>query len=380
MLLIGRPESEYSLSSGIPQGSVLGPILWNILYNGVLDFEVSEESVVVAYADDVAVLLTASSEAQLKHRGNLALKRIGSWMESVQLQLAPHKTEAIVFRKRIALTTRLFQFQLGDLEIKLSDNVKYLGIWLDEKLNFQCHATKTGQKAITICHALSGILLKQSIRVARRRIIATAVEAKLLYGSEIWNGRMVNYAVKHLESVQRTVALKIIRGYGTVSAEAALVISGMLPLAINARHRARRFAIGVKSSESSKLNDWQDRWNRAVTGAWTRILIPDLTMWIKREFGEPDFYTTQFLTGHGGFATYLKKMDKHPDGNCENCGTAETAQHLLFECTKWTTEREACHRVTGELSHTNLIEKMIDGRQNWTAIRRLMKQMLSDTC
>lgn len=52
--MIGQEEYGET-SAGVPQGSVLGPILWNVLYDGVLALEVTADAMCVGYADDLAL-------------------------------------------------------------------------------------------------------------------------------------------------------------------------------------------------------------------------------------------------------------------------------------------------------------------------------------
>ncbi|GBP00325.1 Putative 115 kDa protein in type-1 retrotransposable element R1DM [Eumeta japonica] len=54
-----KGPKEYKITGGVPQGSVLGPLLWNIMYDGLLKVPLPTEVNFVAYADDIAVVIVA---------------------------------------------------------------------------------------------------------------------------------------------------------------------------------------------------------------------------------------------------------------------------------------------------------------------------------
>lgn len=61
-----------SMSCGVPQGSIIGPFLWNLFYNKVLEDVILEETVLVAYADDLAIITMAKTKDMLENRNALA--------------------------------------------------------------------------------------------------------------------------------------------------------------------------------------------------------------------------------------------------------------------------------------------------------------------
>lgn len=64
---------NFRVTCGVPQGSVLGPDLWNIAYNEVLEFELPEGSTLIGFADDLGLLTLAKTEAQLMSKTNEAV-------------------------------------------------------------------------------------------------------------------------------------------------------------------------------------------------------------------------------------------------------------------------------------------------------------------
>lgn len=375
--LISSQGLEVELSSGVPQGSVLGPLLWIVLYNNLLEQNLCEDSTTIGYADDLAVLISGGSDNQLKHRGNLAISRVAKWMCDNELELAVHKTEVLFFcgQRRSCVDVKL---ALGTTEIKPSRNVKYLGIWLDERLNFQTHADKAVEGARRIGRLLNAVMTADSVMQSKRRTIGTVIEAKLLYGAEVWNKRMTGMAMKRLEGVQREMALMIIKGYSTISTEAAFVLSGLMPISIQAAARASRFDTGTKVSRVDMMKEWQRRWERSQTGSWTRRLIPEIQAWRNRKFGEADFITTQILSGHGCFALYLKRMNRAASGRCQMCegGLEESTDHKVFRCPGWREARGRCEATTGELTPESIVSVMTGSFRGWAAVREMAGKML----
>lgn len=77
-----------------------GPTLWNLLYDGVFDIEVTERSTIIGYADDLALIVSTNDEYTLMTNVNKNLDRIVDWMRAHKLHLALQKTEAIILKGR----------------------------------------------------------------------------------------------------------------------------------------------------------------------------------------------------------------------------------------------------------------------------------------
>lgn len=117
------PE-EYEITGGVPQGSVLGPLLWNIMYDGLLRIALPSEVKLVAYADDVAVVIVAKHLEEINLAFDITFGRINVWMETMNLELAKHKTGAVLITSR--KTAETMKLGVGEQEITSQPFIRYL--------------------------------------------------------------------------------------------------------------------------------------------------------------------------------------------------------------------------------------------------------------
>ncbi|GBP74000.1 hypothetical protein EVAR_76675_1 [Eumeta japonica] len=102
----GKGPKEYRITVG----SVLGPLLWNIIYDGLLKVPLPTEVKLVAYADDVAITVAKHLD-EINLASDEVFERINQWMDTVNLQLAKHKTEAVLITRR--RKTETIKLQVG---------------------------------------------------------------------------------------------------------------------------------------------------------------------------------------------------------------------------------------------------------------------------
>ena len=169
-------KSEVALlDNGVPQGSVLGPLLFIMYIN---DLERALDCVKVRlYADDTVIYASGSKVEQVVSRLQLYLNRLHKWCCSNKLTLHPGKTKMVIFGTRQMLKrvkTKPLNLSLIGKQIQNVPTYKYLGFELDATLNYKSH----------IAEILKKVMHKRSMLSKIMPFLTTEV-ALLLYKSMI---------------------------------------------------------------------------------------------------------------------------------------------------------------------------------------------------
>lgn len=92
------------MSCKVPQGSVLRPDLWNLLYDDLLRLEMPPEVELIAYADDVAIICSSQISFHLEERVKETFDLVSGWMAAQGLELVAKKSECLVITKKESVT------------------------------------------------------------------------------------------------------------------------------------------------------------------------------------------------------------------------------------------------------------------------------------
>lgn len=132
-------SDSVDVSFGVPQGSVLGPALF-LLYINDLNMCLDGTGVATTmYAADTTFLLSSKDDRSLEARCGEVLGAAAAWFGQNSLYLNEEKTTYIRFHPHQKQLNTNFQLSTGSGNIKPTDTVKFLDIWVDKNFNFKNH-------------------------------------------------------------------------------------------------------------------------------------------------------------------------------------------------------------------------------------------------
>ena len=134
-------SSTRKIETGVPQGSVLGPVLFIIFFNDVVKTEKNIfDPKEALFADDVAIWLASSSFKTIQTRLQKRVDEIKTWMTNWRTKISVQKTVYSILNKGGFLDQNKVSLNYDGAEIKAERNPKFLGITLDPSLNLHNHA------------------------------------------------------------------------------------------------------------------------------------------------------------------------------------------------------------------------------------------------
>jgi len=175
-------SDNLGISCGVPQGSVLGPLLFLIYVNDICN--AAPEAKIKLFADDTNIFVHGCDLIDVMKNTNEYLRLLSSWFISNKLSLSIDKTCFTVFGPKKIRETKI-QLNVHNAEIKNVKSCKYLGVLIDEDLSWTHHIEYVYDKIVKFI----GIFYKLRDKVPShclRDIYFSFVYPHILYGIELY--------------------------------------------------------------------------------------------------------------------------------------------------------------------------------------------------
>ncbi len=202
-----QQSSTKNIKYGVPQGSVLGPLLFLIYTNDIVNCT-KEKNLTRLFADDANSFLSRDTPEELKRSMTIILKDFFKWCSDNKLTVNIDKTCYTVFKtRRKEVPSFLNNIKVDNITIPKVSSANYLGVILDESLTWEEHINNLVKTLISTANSFK--VIKNKVRTENKRTLYHAyIYSKIQYGIEVY-GRATQTLLKRVQT-QQNRALKIL--------------------------------------------------------------------------------------------------------------------------------------------------------------------------
>jgi len=392
---------ERGVYRGVSQGSVLGPHLWNLGYNAVLNEVLLPPGCeIICYADDTLILAAGRDWGEAHSRANEATADVVRHIRSLGLEVAPQKTEAIYFHNGLRGASPEDAIEVSGVPVPIEARIKYLGLILDSRWKFRTHFNELVPRVDKAAMGLARLLPNLGGPNGRaRRLYAEVVNSIALYAAPVWAAEVEGsrQLCDLLHKVQRRVAQRAIRAYRTTSHATATTLAGQSPLELLASMRKQVYLEMAelrrgKMPPPRAVKLMRVRARQRLVAAWSNWVCrpsaagkriveavqPRLVSWLERGWGGFTYRATQVFTGHGCFGDYLCRIGRERTTRCHHCGAVmDSAQHTLQECPEWAEQRGVLAAVGNDLSLPAVVDAILGSERAWKSLLAFCVEVMS---
>ncbi len=197
----GNKSELKHMEYGVPQGSVLGPLLFLILTN---DLALSmKKCKSILFADDTTIYCTDKNPRVLIDSIKSDLNILVDWFHANKLTLNLSKTNFIYFTPRSKKKNDInISLSVSDISISRVDVTKFLGIYLDHNLSFDRHIKHVCSKLsknLYMLRTVKNILPKASLKI----LYYSYIHSSIVYGLNIWGPLVAKSNLKRVRVIQK---------------------------------------------------------------------------------------------------------------------------------------------------------------------------------
>ena len=200
----GSSSSTKDVTVGVPQGSVLGPLFFNIFINDICSIGSAKK---ILFADDAVFYITASSLESCIYELNQLLNKLSEWLLNNKLVANASKTKLMIFTPK--LINNLPDIYFNNEVLEWVTSIKYLGMIVDNKLNFISHSKQVFRKLSQlhgIIYASSNFLPQQSLITIYNSLVYPTIIQNII----IWGG-IADTNLSNIKIMMNKILRRILR-------------------------------------------------------------------------------------------------------------------------------------------------------------------------
>ena len=221
------------VSKGCPQGSVLGPLMWNIIFDDVLEEISNTGNEAIAYADDIAIIVKGNSRKALELKANEVTSILNSWCTKQKLVLSVTKSHMILLKGFLDIR-RPPTVKIGSRSLRMVSESRYLGVTYGTRMNITPHINYIYNKSKTILSQFARVAkstwgLNNSIMESLYKGVFIPI---ISYAAAGWADKLNTHHHRKLNQAQRYALIGVTKAYRTVSTDALCVIAGATPIGL----------------------------------------------------------------------------------------------------------------------------------------------------
>ncbi|XP_026481416.1 uncharacterized protein LOC113388232 [Ctenocephalides felis] len=230
------------MSEGLPQGSVLSPLLFNV-YTAHLQNEIGQDARIMQYADDLILSHSGVSLNDVIKKMDQTMTSFGKWTTSLGFSISENKS-AVSFFTRQRNSIAMESIKLGRYTLKIQTTTKCLGLTIDNKLRWGPHLENLSRKcedALNILRVLNHMMYGADVKVAIR-IYKQLILSKLDYGCFIYGDASKNL-LRKLDTLQNKAIRYCLGVLRSTPINALHVEAHIMPLHLRRKLLATKFVI-----------------------------------------------------------------------------------------------------------------------------------------
>lgn len=210
------------MTQGLPQGSVLAPILFLFYINELASILPSDVTVSI-YADDVTLLSSSQDKLTAQHLAQKAVNIVKSWSEEWKLQLNGQKSEVAIFSKSNADSSWRPIILVDNIQLNHSTHPRLLGIILDKTFTFSRQVEEVSLKVASKMRLLGAVSnsnwgwRKKDLK----KLYLSHIRSTMCFASSGWQPWLSKTNVEKMEALQNK-CLRLISGQSRTSPHEAL--------------------------------------------------------------------------------------------------------------------------------------------------------------